>query len=367
VIQKLVWENVKHRPLRTFLSALLIAIPVTLVLTLTGLSKGMMEDATKRYRGVGADIVIRPRGSNFLSLGSSPISEKYLDVIRQQPHVALATGIVIQSLGDIFSSAAGIDLKQFDEMSGGLEYVEGGPLRDPDDLIVDEYYAHEKKLHAGDKVDLLNQQQKWRISGVVKPGKLNRVFMDLRRLQDLTGNTGKVQLIYVKVDDPKNINTVISELQKLLVDYPIRSMDEYTALFTSNNIPALSRFTSVMVGIAIFIGFAVVCLSMYMAVLQRTREIGILKSLGASRWYVLSIILREAVLLAIVGTVLGIAMSYGAKWMLQTLVPASFPPAVDPAWWPAAAAIALTGAVLGALYPGLRAANMDPIEALSYE
>ena len=66
MIQKLVWENVKHRPLRTFLSALLIAIPVTLVLTLTGLSKGMMEDATKRYRGVGADIVIRPKGSSFM-------------------------------------------------------------------------------------------------------------------------------------------------------------------------------------------------------------------------------------------------------------------------------------------------------------
>ena len=122
-----------------------------------------------------------------------------------------------------------------------------------------------------------------------------------------------------------------------------------------------------MVGIAIFIGFAVVCLSMYMAVLQRTREIGILKSLGASRWYVINIILREAVLLAIVGTIMGIAMSYGAKWLLQTFVPASFPPAVDPTWWPIAAAIALFGSVLGALYPGMRAAQMDPIEALSYE
>jgi len=126
VIQKLVWENVKHRPLRTFLSALLIAIPVTLVLTLTGLSKGMMEDATKRYRGVGADIVIRPKGSSFLSLGASPIDERIMNVIRKQPHVSLATGIVIQQGGDLFNSMAGIDLNQFNEMCGGLEYVAGG-------------------------------------------------------------------------------------------------------------------------------------------------------------------------------------------------------------------------------------------------
>src|SRR5207237_858896 len=107
--------------------------------------------------------------------------------------------------------------------------------------------------------------------------------------------------------------------------------------------------------------------SMYMAVLQRTREIGILKSLGATRWYVLRIILREAVLLAIVGTILGIGMSYGTKAAILTFMPATFPPAVDPSWWPVAGAIALAGAVLGALYPGLRAARMDPIEALSYE
>jgi len=82
---------------------------------------------------------------------------------------------------------------------------------------------------------------------------------------------------------------------------------------------------------------------------------------------VLSIILREAVLLAIVGTILGIGMSFGAKWTIQTFAPASFPPAVDPSWWPIAAVIALIGAVLGALYPGIHAAGMDPIEALSYE
>jgi len=365
VIQKLVWENVKHRPLRTFLSALLIGIPVTLVLTLAGLSKGMIEDNNKRIRGVGADIVIRPKDSNFMDLGTQGMNDKIVNLVRQHPHVTLATGILVHHLGGMFTSVAGIDLNEFNAMSGGMAYVAGGPFRRPDEVIIDDFYAKELKKQVGAELEVLHQ--KMRVSGIVKSGKLNRVFMDLRSLQDLVGSRNGVNIIYVKVDMPNNIKTVIDELKAQLVDYPIYSMDEATALYSYDSLPALRMFSDIVVGIAIFIGFAVVCLSMYMAVLQRTREIGILKSLGASRWYVLSIILREAVLLAIVGTILGIGMSFGAKWTIQTFAPASFPPAVDPSWWPIAAVIALIGAVLGALYPGMHAAGMDPIEALSYE
>ncbi len=200
-----------------------------------------------------------------------------------------------------------------------------------------------------------------------RTGQVESGFFPLKRLQELTSSTGNLNQIYIKVDDPKNIDTVIAGLKTLLGDdYPIWSMDEFTAAFTQN-IPFLRQFTGVVVGIAIFIGFAVVCLSMYMAVLQRTREIGILKALGASRGYVVGIILREAVLLALTGTIVGIGMSFLAVWILRTFVPATLSPAVDPSWWPIAAAIALVGAMLGALYPGLHAANMDPIEALAYE
>jgi len=123
----------------------------------------------------------------------------------------------------------------------------------------------------------------------------------------------------------------------------------------------------VIVGIGIVIGFAVVCLSMYMAVLQRTREIGILKSLGASKGFILRIILSEALMLGIGGTILGIVMSYGAYYLIRTLVPASIPMIIVKIWWPIAGLVTIVGATLGALYPGLTAAQHDPIEALAYE
>ena len=100
-----------------------------------------------------------------------------------------------------------------------------------------------------------------------------------------------------------------------------------------NNIPALKGFIIVIMGIGVVIGFAVVCLSMYMAVLQRTREIGILKSLGGSKGFILGIILTEAFMLGIGGTILGIIMSYGAYWLIHTLVPASLPMVIVYEWW----------------------------------
>jgi len=123
----------------------------------------------------------------------------------------------------------------------------------------------------------------------------------------------------------------------------------------------------VIMGIGVVIGFAVVCLSMYMAVLQRTREIGILKSLGGSKSFILRVILSEALLLGLGGSILGILMSYGAYWLIKTLVPASLPMITVYRWWPIAAGITLAGALLGSLYPGLTAAAHDPIEALAYE
>jgi putative ABC transport system permease protein len=186
-------------------------------------------------------------------------------------------------------------------------------------------------------------------------------------LQELTSNTGKISQVYLKLDDPKNTGAVIDALKAKLEDYPICSMDEFTSLFSVNNIAGLREFIGVIMSIGVIIGFAVVCLSMYMAVLQRTREIGILKSLGASQWFILRVIVAEALILGLFGSLLGIVFSFGAYWLIRTLVPASIPMVIVPSWWPIAAGITLVGAALGALYPGLSAARHDPIEALAYE
>jgi putative ABC transport system permease protein len=231
--------------------------------------------------------------------------------------------------------------------------------------MVDSYYAQEHKLHVGDKVTVLNRP--WRLSGIYQPGMLARLVVPLDTLQDLAAATGKVTVVYVKLDDPTKINEVIDELRQKLPDFKVYSMEDYTSLFSASHVPMLKEFIYVVIALGVLVGFLVVFLSMYTAVLERTREIGVLKALGASPGYVLNILLRETVLLAIAGSILGILLSYATRFTINEVIHSSLIQAIVYNWWWKTAAIALVGAVLGAIYPGLKAARQDAIEALAYE
>jgi len=364
LINKLVFENLKHRPVRTALGIVAIGVQVTMMLTVVGLSEGMLEDAARRARGTGADIWVRPPGSALIGFSSAPMPEKIVEFFEKQPHVQVAVGNVVHPIGGV-NTVTGVDYEKFVRMCGGLTFLEGGPFRERFDIIVDERYARQNHLRVGDKVRLLNHE--WRVAGIVEPGKLARLLVRRDVLQELTGNTGKISQVLIKLDDPSRTEQVIQELKRKLPDYQIYSIEEFTSLFTVSNVPGLQAFINVIIGLSVVVGFLVVFLSLYTAVLERTREIGILKALGASRGYILSILLRETVVLVLAGSILGILGSYGSRWVVMTLVPASLTQKIVPHWWPLATAIALGGALIGASYPGWKAANQDAIEALAYE
>jgi putative ABC transport system permease protein len=128
----------------------------------------------------------------------------------------------------------------------------------------------------------------------------------------------------------------------------------------------MQAFLTVMIAVAVIIGFLVIFLSMYTTITERTREIGILKSLGASKTYIIEAILREASLLAVIGVLAGLV----GTWFARKAIVASFPTlSVDLTleWAARAAVLAMVGSLIGAFYPALRAAQLDPVDALSYE
>jgi putative ABC transport system permease protein len=361
---KLVLENLRFRPVRSALSIIAIGLEVVMILTIVGISEGMIVDSQRRIRSVGADILVRPPGSSVIGLSSAPIPEKMTRFIERQPHVTMAVGAVNQPVGGV-KVVTGVDVARFTQLSGGFRYLQGGPPRQPDDLLVDRYYAQQNKLKVGSSVQLMNRR--WRLCGIFEEGKLARLVIPIGILQDLTSNPGKLSQIFVKVDSPANVDGVVKDLRSRLQGYQIYSLEEFISLTSMDHIPGLSEFIGVIIALSIVVGFLVVFLSMYTAVLERTREIGILKALGASPAFVVGILLRETFLLALSGSAVGILFSYGTRWLIMTLVPGDLSQHIVPGWWPIAGGIALAGALLGAAYPGWRAARQDPIEALSYE
>jgi putative ABC transport system permease protein len=109
------------------LSVLAIAVEVTMILTLVGLSYGTLDATAGRTRGAGADIIIRPPGSSIIGLSTAPMTDRLLAVLMKQPHETLATGTVVQPLAGL-DTITGLDLSSFDKMSGGFHFLEGGPF-----------------------------------------------------------------------------------------------------------------------------------------------------------------------------------------------------------------------------------------------
>jgi putative ABC transport system permease protein len=365
MINKLVVENLKHRWVRTLLGALLVGVLVASITTLIGLSRGLLEERAARAKGTGADIFLKPDMHGTIAFSSGPISEKYVAAVRKQPHVAQAVGVLVQPV-ELITSMNGVNVPEFEKISGGFHFLEGGLPKGPDDLLVDESYARQKHLHVGAIVPIFGHN--WHLSGIVEGGMLARFVVPIDTLQQVTANSGKISQILVKLDDPARTNEMVAYLDKFFAgDLKAISIADLVSEYTISSFPQLEIFINIITAMWVVVIFLVVGLSMYTAVLERTHEIGILKALGAKPRTILDLLLREAVLLALVGWVIGIGLALLTRALIVAAFPASLNVVNVPDFWPKAAAIALAGAVLGALYPGLKAARQDAIEALSYE
>jgi putative ABC transport system permease protein len=368
MMNRMIVGNLAHRPIRSLISIVAVALEVTLILLIVGLCLGMLQDQRTRNGGIGADVIVLPPGSSFIAgLTGAPMPIKMKDVLAKLPHVTGVAPVVTQigSAGTL-EIIAGIDLPSYEGLSGGFHYLEGGPFQGPYDVLVDDLFAKSKHVKVGDTIEIVNTP--FRISGIVEHGKGARKFVPLSTLQDLSNAKGNATIFYLKLDDPANADTVVNEIKHLdgMQRYVVNSMANYLAAMSTSNIPMLSTFIDVVVGISMIIGFIVIFQAMYTAVMERTREIGILKAMGASKLYIVNVVLRETVLLAIGGIVLGILVSIGARAGLAQKYPL-LQVVVDRGWIVRAALIAIVGAVAGALYPAFKAAQKDPIDALAYE
>jgi len=368
-MNKMIVANLVHRPIRSLISIIAIALEVTLILVLVGICYGILNDNKTRTMGIGADAMVRSsNASNILALSAAALPVKVGDILRKLPHVTQVAPVLLQSStsGGALETIYGIDTQNY-PLGTPFHYISGGSFQGPYDIIVDDYFANSKpEKKVGDKVELLNHT--FRICGIVEHGRGGRKFVPLSTLQDLIGAPNKASIFYIKLDDAKNYEALRNEVLATpgMEQYQVTSMQEWLSMVTPERLPGFSTAMKVIVAVGVCIGFIVIFQSMYAAVMERTREIGILKSLGASKTYIVNAILRETILIAVAGVIVGIIVSRITGLALhghfQTL-PVEF----SGAWVLRATIIAIVGAIVGALYPAFKAAQKDPIDALAYE
>jgi putative ABC transport system permease protein len=366
MMNKMIVSNLTHRPVRSAISILAIALEVSLILLIVGFALGMLHDSRSRQAGIGADvIVLPPNSSNIISFSDAAIPVKIADVLLKLPHVSVVSPVILKvSTAGALQTIWGIDLKSFDALRPFV-YLQGSPLQGTDDILVDDIYTNGKHVRLGDPVELFNHT--FHVAGIVAHGKGARLFVPLATLQELSGRPGMASALYIKADNSADTAAVVNEIKNVhgMSGYVVQSMSEYLSTFTPDKYPMLPTFLNIVIGISVTIGFIVIFQAMYAAVMERTREIGILKSLGASKFYIVNVILRETTLLAIAGIIGGIAISFVASEAIRNRT--TMPVDISSGWVLRATIIAIVGSIAGAIYPAFKAAQKDPIDALAYE
>ena len=366
MIQHLIVQNVLHRPVRAIVTILAVAVEVTLVIIVVGLTSGLLTESAKRIEGVGADIMVQPPSASiFMAFSGAPMPIRLGDRLAELNGVRAVAPVLLQ-----FNSVNGLDIiygidpQSFDAVSGGFVFHSGRGLENADDIVVDDWYARAKHVRVGQTLRILEHD--FHVAGVVEHGKGARLFVRMATLQDLSGAHDKASVFFVKCIQPEDTENVIDQLHELLPRYEIRPLKDFISLMTSSNLPGLSAFVNSMIGLAVAIGFLVIFLSMYTTVTERTRDVGVMKSLGASKAYIARVILSETTLLCLIGIGAGIAAAYGVRAFFLRAFP-TLTILITPPWLVRSAIIAVVGGLLGASYPAWMASRKDPVEALAYE
>src|SRR5215467_14132068 len=362
---ELIFRNLLHRPMRTLIGAVGVAVEVALVILIVGLTSGLLTETAKRIEGIGADIMVQaPASSYLLAFSGAPMPIKIGDKVKELKYVQAVTPVLTQFNTSGVEVVYGIDPESFRDVSNGFVFLQGHDLEGPDDILVDDIAAKTKNIVPGETYRIFNHD--WRVAGIVEHGKGSRLFVPLPTLQDLVGARDKATIFFVKCTRPEHTDDVIDNMGHVLPNYTIRPLKDLMSLMTSTNIPGLASFINAMIALAVCIGLLVIFLTMYTSVIERTRDIGVLKSLGANHWFVIRSLLSESAALCLLGVGAGVGLSYlvraGFLWKFPTLSIL-----ITTEWIFNAGMIALAGAMLGATYPAWLASRKDAVEALSYD
>ena len=356
-----------RRRTRTALTTLGVGVGIAAIVALGGVSKGLVESFTTMFMGSGPDLIALEADSSDLSFSS--IGERVGARLSALPDVETVSGI-----GFAFDSAEkmpilfimGYHPREF--AIRHFRIVEGQPLTARRQVIVGRGAAEVMGLEVGDTLRLL--ESAFRVVGIYETGvayEENCVVVSLREAQALAGKPHQVSMYAIKVTDPARVEELYAYLDVNFPEIDVSLTSEFAESLP--DIQAIGRLVGQISFLAVFIGGVGMLNTMLMNVLERTREIGVLRALGWRRRQVIGMIMQESLALGAVGGACGILVGMGMVWGIMQIpgIGGMVSPRYSPELFAQALAVGLATGVMGGLYPAWRATRMRPVEALRYE
>ena len=360
-------RNLWRRRTRTALTTLGVGVGIAAIVALGGITQGMIEILTGMMTGSQAELMAIE--ADVSDMGYSSIDQRVGARIAALPDVEAVSGVVITvaSTGEMpLLIIFGYHPREF--AIRHFRIVEGQPLTARRQVIIGRQAAETLGLEVGDTLRLL--ESTFRVAGIYETGvglEDSGVVIGLREAQALAGKPHQVMWYLVKLRDPERVESVQDYLDAHFPEIDISLTSEIVEIMP--DMRTMEEMIEQISFLAMFIGAVGMLNTMLMSVLERTREIGVLRALGWRRRQVVGMILQEALALGAVGGVCGIILGLGLTWGTTQIpgIGGMLKTSYSPELFAQALAVALVTGALGGLYPAWRATRMRPVEALRYE
>ena len=354
--------NILARKVRTAISVLAVGVGVALFLVLVGLTSMLNEIADRTVR-VQAHLMVWPASDQVVVSGGLPADkvQKDLEAVPGVEHAIPVLRWPIKMAGRV-QNVYGIHPADWRYFAAPDQIVEGRTLEGGWEMVID------TRLAAAGPFRLDETVERWghtfTIVGIAREGVAGRVFMPIDTVGEaLQQRDRRASFFYVRVADPTKVAAVRDALKERGLN--VFTMEEFYDVLASS-FGDMNLVIGAVVFVAGFVCFLVILLTVYTMVVERTREIGILKGIGASRLQIFGLVLAEAGLISLGGILVGFLMTWGGRVLILHLQPL-WTIDIPSIRFLYAALLAAVGTFMGALHPALRAARQDPVESLRYE